>query len=360
MRILLVSHTASTWTPYFARYFALRGWTVKVVSFSPEPIDGVDVAFVGVSPFDKTKNKHVYVTRVTLVRRIAKQFRPDVTFAPYLSSNGLTAALAGLSPLVTAAVGSDVMNNAERRGIRLFLRRRSISFVCRRSQLINTVSQELTDELVNLGVPASKIIQLPFGADTEAFRPAPGMPREVARQFICTRRHERIYDNETIIRGLARLRSAGLEFRCTFVGDGSLSESLRRHAESLGLGDCVSFVGVRPHGELPELLRHADLYISASLRDGTSVSLLEAMAAGLVPVVSRIAANLPWVRHGENGLLFDCGDADSLARCLEQAMLDTSLRRRALEMNRNRVEREGSMKSHLERMAESMEQIASR
>jgi glycosyltransferase involved in cell wall biosynthesis len=70
------------------------------------------------------------------------------------------------------------------------------------------------------------------------------------------------------------------------------------------------------HGDLPGFLRAADVYVSASSSDGTSSSLLEAMASGLYPVVSDITANRPWVEHGKNGLLFAVGDAASLAEAL--------------------------------------------
>jgi glycosyltransferase involved in cell wall biosynthesis len=64
----------------------------------------------------------------------------------------------------------------------------------------------------------------------------------------------------------------------------------------------------------------ADLYISASHVDGSSVSLMEALACGLPCLVSDIPANREWVTDGENGWLFPDGDAEALAARILQAI----------------------------------------
>jgi len=353
----MVAHTISNWTPCFVRSFLAAGHAVKVVSFSPGPVAGAEFEFVGVEPFDKFANKHLFITRVPRVRGILRRWRPDIVFAPYLASNGFTAALAGARPLVVAAVGSDVFNPDGRRGLALRLREWSIRYTCRRAVKINSVSQALTDELVRLGVAPEKILQQPFGADVEAFRPDAEMPRASVRRFICARRHERLYDIATIIRALAILKRAGRSFECVFTGSGTLWEEHRRLAAQLGLDENTRFTGDLQDGELPGLLRSADVYISASTIDGTSVALLEAMAGGLLPVVSRIPANVPWIRDGRNGLLFDCGDAEALAAALQRAMDDADLRRRALLDNRTLVEEKGSMQAHHRRLLEEFERI---
>jgi glycosyltransferase involved in cell wall biosynthesis len=73
------------------------------------------------------------------------------------------------------------------------------------------------------------------------------------------------------------------------------------------------FGGQVAQAELPRWYRRADLFISPSHVDGSSVSLMEALACGLPALVSDIAANKEWVRQGSNGWLFPDGDADALA-----------------------------------------------
>jgi glycosyltransferase involved in cell wall biosynthesis len=81
--------------------------------------------------------------------------------------------------------------------------------------------------------------------------------------------------------------------------------------------------------DLPRYYRSSDLYVSASLSDGTSISLLEALACGRPVLVSDIPCNREWITPGEQGWLFPSGDVESFAQIVLQ---DASDRRRLQEM----------------------------
>jgi glycosyltransferase involved in cell wall biosynthesis len=81
------------------------------------------------------------------------------------------------------------------------------------------------------------------------------------------------------------------------------------------VSDRITFVGAVDNAELPDLYRTADVYVSASLTDGTSISLLEAMACGVPAIVSDIAGNRPWADEGAVDL-FPVRDVDALAAVL--------------------------------------------
>src|SRR5262249_12457643 len=176
-----------------------------------------------------------------------------------------------------------------------------------------------------------------------------------AVRLICIRKHEPIYDIPTILDALARLHSAGRRVTCTFVGGGHLLEAHQAKAAADGLADSVRFAGPAAREAIPSLLADAAIYLSASRADGTSSSLLEAMASGLFPIVTRIAANTPWIEDGRTGLLFDPGRADQLATAIERAVGDDELRKRAVVENRERVVRDGNLRRNLERMSELLE-----
>ena len=89
--------------------------------------------------------------------------------------------------------------------------------------------------------------------------------------------------------------------------------------EQAGLSDRAHVPGVVEPEELPAYYRAADLYVSASRSDGSSISLLEAMASGRPALVSDIPGNKEWVRSGENGWLFSDGDVEELATDLVKA-----------------------------------------
>ncbi len=99
----------------------------------------------------------------------------------------------------------------------------------------------------------------------------------------------------------------------TLVGEGSQKTILKNSIQQLEIKDKVIFKGHIAHSNLPDTFREADAYISASLTDGSSVSLLEAMATGLPVAVSDIPGNREWVFPTKNGYLFNQLDTDDIA-----------------------------------------------
>jgi glycosyltransferase involved in cell wall biosynthesis len=106
-----------------------------------------------------------------------------------------------------------------------------------------------------------------------------------------------------------------------------------------GIADVVHRPGAIGHDRLPEWFRAADLYASCAHSDGTSVSLLEAMASALPVLVTDIPSNREWVAPGENGWLAPSGDAAAVASALvEAAARDGEARREIGRRNRGIVE----------------------
>ena len=106
----------------------------------------------------------------------------------------------------------------------------------------------------------------------------------------------------------------------TLLGGGSQGARIRQILHNGGVLDRAIFGGQISQNELPRWYHWADVYISPSHVDGSSVSLMEALACGLPCLVSDIPANKEWVTEGENGWLFSDGDADALAAKILQAM----------------------------------------
>jgi glycosyltransferase involved in cell wall biosynthesis len=145
--------------------------------------------------------------------------------------------------------------------------------------------------------------------------------------------HERLYDLPTLIAGAKPVLERRPGARLVITGDGSQRAALERLAAALLPPGRFTFAGRLEPAALADLLGRAEAYLSASLSDSTSVSLLEAMACGAVPVVSDIAGNREWVAEGEGARLFPPGDAAGLARALERALDDPAWRESARARN---------------------------
>jgi glycosyltransferase involved in cell wall biosynthesis len=138
--------------------------------------------------------------------------------------------------------------------------------------------------------------------------------------------------------------------RLVVTGEGSLRSSLERLAAKLLPAGRWQFAGRLPAADLAALLARAEVYLSASRSDSTSLSLLEAMAAGALPVVSDIEGNREWVAEGDGARLFPCGDAAELGRALERALGDPAWATAARARNRRVVEERADWRRNLARI----------
>jgi glycosyltransferase involved in cell wall biosynthesis len=118
------------------------------------------------------------------------------------------------------------------------------------------------------------------------------------------------------LEGLRLARSRGTAARLVLAGSGALELRLRQFAREAGLAREVSFVGPA-HGEhKARLLAQADALVLASYSEGLPYALLEAMAAGVVPIVTPVGAIPEVVAHGEHGVLVQPRDPESIAAAI--------------------------------------------
>ena len=142
---------------------------------------------------------------------------------------------------------------------------------------------------------------------------------------------------EMQIRLLARLRRVYPQLKLVVVAKQyDYFQVLDELVTELGVRDRVVFTGLRR--DVPELLRSFDLFVMSSFSEGTSIALLEAMAAGLAVVVSDVGGNGDVVAHGENGLLFDVHQLDEFAGHVASLIEDGALRRRLAAAARKTAE----------------------
>lgn len=251
------------------------------------------------------------------LRRALEEVRPDLVHAGPIPRGALLTALAGFRPLVTMSWGSDLLRDA-RRGLGRWVARYTLS----RSAALICDCETVRRAAQSLGMPEERIVVSPWGVDLRHFSPGPDgglrsrLGWESAFVILSTRSWERIYGVEVLVEGFIRAALSDASLRLLALSGGSLRHRMEDRLRRTGLADRVRFAGQVAHDELPAHYRAADVYLSASRCDGTSVSLLEAMASGLPSVVSDIPANREWVEPGVNGWWFRDGDAAALANSI--------------------------------------------
>lgn len=125
-------------------------------------------------------------------------------------------------------------------------------------------------------------------------------------------------NHEVVIKALRELKDSKLHY--LVAGQGVLYEKLRNLAIELEVDNQVHILGFRT--DVEELLQMADIYIFPSKREGLSVALMEAMAAGLPIICSKIRGNVDLIKHGENGYLCDCKDVHAFSNAIKEIQCD--------------------------------------
>ncbi|HBJ72411.1 MAG TPA: hypothetical protein DDY88_01540 [Actinobacteria bacterium] len=196
------------------------------------------------------------------------------------------------------------------------------------------------------GVPASQLTFLPWGVDLELFTPE-GLLFDLSdfelrpedRLLLSLRAHEPLYRVEEIVNAFAQVRTDHPELILLLGHSGSLTQALRTQVAELSLEDAVHFIGSIDESEVAPLMRACAGYVSAAEVDGTSVTLLQAMACGTPVIASDSPGNLSWVSPN-TGFLFHIGSVSQMAAAISQALtMDVSRRTdAALQLVRNRAD----------------------
>jgi glycosyltransferase involved in cell wall biosynthesis len=195
--------------------------------------------------------------------------------------------------------------------------RRSIRWVLRRAACVIVPSDFLAEVF---GAHGYDVQVIPNGISLDRFkwraRSAP------YRRILSTRSFERHYNVQTALRAFARILAVHPDARLSLVGGGSEEAELRQLAGDLRVADAVTFVGRVTHAKIHEWYESHDLYLNSSQVDNQPLSILEAMAAGMV-VITTAAGGIPnLVKDRLSGRLVAPGSAEALARAALDVMDD--------------------------------------
>lgn len=276
---------------------------------------------------------------------LIRVLRPDIVIGNWITRlSGLYCALAGYHPFLAIAWGSDILIDAKKSRILRMLGR----FTVRVADAVIVDSEVQRKAVLNLGCKSSRICCFPWGIDRERF--APGRGSEMREKLgwlhdkivVSTRRQDQLYGVQYLIRAMPQILKKAKGSKLLLVGDGPLLASNKSLARRLGIGQQVKFLGWVDNNLLPAILNAADVYVSTSFSDGSSASLMEAMACGLPVVVTKIPANREWVIDGNNGFLVPPGNSTELAnavvRLLQNDQMRTHMRTVNLKLARKKAD----------------------
>lgn len=215
-----------------------------------------------------------------------------------------------------------------------------------KTDTVVAVSEPLRAHLATFVVPRARLTVVPNGVDTARYAPHPGdgsVRRELglapdAPMIGSVGRLEAVKGYDVMLAAFAQLVAAMPEHRSpalVLIGDGSERTRLEADATRLGIAERVHFRGWR--SDIERHLAEFDLFTMSSHSEGTSVSLLEAMSAGLCPVVTRVGGNAVVLGDALAHRLVPPRDPAALAAAWAAAITDAEARTRDARTARQRV-----------------------
>lgn len=192
---------------------------------------------------------------------------------------------------------------------------------------------------------SKKIIVSYHGVDVARFTPAAAAIRPKGQVGIVScGQLERYKGMHVLIDACAALSRQGLPIECTIIGEGPERENLQRQIGELGLEQQVRLLGAQPHSEVARLVAAADVFVLASelagrsrRRDVIANVIVEAMAAGLPVVASRIPGVEELVDDGVTGYLVPPNETTGFAAAIKRLAEHPDERRRFGAAARRRI-----------------------
>jgi len=277
------------------------------------------------------------------LKQILHYYKPDLIHAGPIQEVTFLCALTGFKPIVAMSWGSDILLKAERSLLSQWITKFTLS----RSSVLISDCKAVSLKAISLGFQKERIFEFPWGVDLSSFIDNDSLVREKLgweENFILlsVRSWEPIYGIDILLKAFSIIVRKHPNVRLILLGDGSLSSKIKEFIKKQNIIDFVYLGGRILESELPQYYKASNIYVSCSYSDGSSVSLLGALASGCPAIVSDIPSNREWISNGVQGFLFKTGCFKDLAKTIEFILknknLLTDMSKKAKKLARERAD----------------------
>lgn len=261
-------------------------------------------------------------------KKVIREFEPDIIHSGYVWQVGILPAICKFHPHLSMPWGSDILTEPDDS----FLIKRLVKKVVKTSDHIQCDAEFVKQKMIaDYKIHPDKVTVFPWGIDLNIFKPG---DKHVARKklnipedkfvIIFNRHMEPVYGVNDLLEAYKLFSKDKDDIMLLMLSDGSQKNDVLKFITENKLEDKINLVGRVVNHELPIFLNSADIYISTSLSDGSSLSLLEAMASGLGIVVTDVPAIKEWINE-TNGLVVPRQNTEEIAAALEKYYNDKGL-----------------------------------
>jgi glycosyltransferase involved in cell wall biosynthesis len=242
------------------------------------------------------KNPFKFLKNVRALNAIIRKFKPDIIHVHQANSYALITILANTKriPIILTTWGSDVLL-LPKKGC---FYRAMVRYVLKKASLI-TADASFMAEAIHELIGKKEVIIANFGVEFQKNNEV------ITRDFIIysNRMHEPLYNIDQVIYQLKDFLLENSKWKLIIAAEGTQTPYLKKKVAEEFPKNTIEFVGFLSPEENILYYKKAMFYISIPKSDGTSISLLEAMAYGCLPITSDLPANKEWITTQENGII---------------------------------------------------------
>lgn len=334
MRILYCTRSDSPHDLRFLKALVSSGHEIYVLRLEESPTQPLTPAGVHQVDWQALQKPFQMIDLYGLLPRFAKildEIKPDVIHAGPIQDVAALVAASGFHPLVSMSWGFDMMADVDKSE----LMQKTTAYTLKRTDFLVADCQCVIEKAKTFGFPPEKTVVFPWGVDLTHFSRANGAAEgkklrkalgwEDKFVVLGLRSWEPKYGMEQLAQAFVKAAQQQPDLRLLLLGDGSQQQLIYGILQQGNVLDQVYFGGRVGLDELPRNYCAADVYVTPSHVDGSSVSLLEAMACQLPSIVTDIPGNLEWVEHGLHGWVYQDGDIEALSSSILDAFKSSQL-----------------------------------
>jgi len=328
MKICILADVQSAHTRRWVRSISESGHELIVISFRPGQIEGIDCHYLrtpkilGISPSNPFWSRFHYLFAKGRAQRIVNEFDPDIVHAFWATSYGLLGARLHSKAFMVSVWGMDITDSPKN-----FIMKQVVKYALRKAQKIFCTSKFLLERTKSFVVDQTKLIHIPFGIDTELFKP---IKQERNGKIVIgsTKSFEAKYGLMNLIKAFEQLSKRYANIELLLVGAGSLKNSAELYVQKKSLDDKVVFHAAVEVEAVPQYLNMMDIFVMPSISDSETfgVAALEASSCGLPVVASRIGGIPEVIQNNTTGFLIEHSNVIVLIETLADLIEDEAKR----------------------------------
>jgi len=260
-------------------------------------------------PTYKNPFQYVFAIKKILFNYLKIRKKQDITHIHYIGTFAYILTPFVKKNLVLSAWGSDVLISPKKYKVWNFLLKKCL----KKSTKILTDGQHIISMLLKYyGISDEKIFLSLYGTDVNKYSPKNKNKIDIKKKYpgynnfiISLRNLEPVYGINTLVMAAEEVVKQDSKTLFLIFGNGTLKEGLENKTKQLNLERNILFCGGYSQEYMQKILPNMDIYVSTALSDaGLAASTAEAMASGVISIVTDFGDNKNWVKDGVTGYLF--------------------------------------------------------